>query len=110
MNDAQRIRQANIYSSFEKNGETSKGLLEKTFVPKANEQGRYYGSGSQHSMYENLPTPIPKDVGGVAYVSPIDAIKFMFAHGIPIDNIMVGEGISNPTRAHVVHVEDTDKM
>jgi len=41
------------------------------------------------SFWNNLPIPPVEDIGGVAYVSPLNIVKFLFAHGIPVDDMLV---------------------
>ena len=86
-------------------------LLKETFVPHPNQMGRYYGGNNQrHSMLELLPVPKAKDVKGVAYVGPTAVLKFAFANGVPVDDIVVmrpAEEEAATANGPVLHVEDS---
>ena len=40
-------------------------------------------------MWNNIPCPLPRDIGGVAYVSPRAIITNAMANGVPVDDLYV---------------------
>ena len=58
-------------------------------VSSPQDMARYYGSTSAHSMWNTLPIPPVKNIGGIGYVSPYDIVRFVFAMGIEVDNVVV---------------------
>ena len=87
-NEKQRMRQSRLHGSLADHL-PSESLFKRTFIPCHSQLGRFYGGTGMHSMWNNLPTPKAKLVGGVAFVSPIASIAFLMANGIPIDDMSV---------------------
>ena len=87
-NDKQRSRQARLMESLATHLQPG-SFFRQTSLPLHCEMGRYYGTGSRHSMLLNMPYPEAQVVGGVAYIGPKAIIAFMMANGVPIDNIVI---------------------
>ena len=64
-------------------------------------------------MWNVLPISPVKDIEGVAYISPIHIVKFVFAFGTPVDDILVefdkGDIGENDPAKKVFNVSDTAK-
>jgi len=88
MNEKQKQRQVLITRGLAENIQGGT-LLQESFAPEKRELSRLYGSSSKYSMWNNLPCPEAKNVGGVAYVAPKAIIAFALANGIPMDDIIV---------------------
>lgn len=88
MNEKQRQRQAHINHTL-LSFSPQQTFFKNTFLPPYKQLGRYYGSSGQHSLYNNLPCPRAQDIDGVAYTRPLAIIAFLFANGIPIDDMVV---------------------
>ena len=90
MNDKQRQRYGRINESimglFQQQAGT---FFRHTHIPSYKEQSRIYGKSGKQSFWNNLPIPPVEDIGGVAYVSPLNIVRFLFANGIPVDDILV---------------------
>ena len=113
MNERQRKRQADLNQKLYGGLHHNNPLLKETFVPQPKQVGRCYGgSGQRHSMLQLLPVPEASNLEGMAYVGPKDALKYAFANGIPIDDVLVmrpnKEAMSSgPSK--VLHVEQSQK-
>jgi hypothetical protein len=64
-------------------------FFKMTHIPTYKEQHRIYGKTDKQSLWNNLPIPPVECMGGVVYISLEHMVKFMFAHGIGVDNIFV---------------------
>ena len=84
MNDGQRGRQAKLNKQS-----VDESFFKQTYLPGYHQLSRYYGTGSQYSMYRSLPTPRSRNVTGVAYVSPMSIIAYSIANGIPNDDFLI---------------------
>ena len=60
-----------------------------THIPTYKDQHRIYGKTGKQSLWNNLPITPVECMGGVAYISLEHIVKFMFAHGICVDDIFV---------------------
>ena len=113
MNEKQRKRQSDLNQKLYAGLKANSSLLKETFVPQPSQIGRHYGgSGQRHSMHELLPVPKATDIDGVAYVGPTTALKFAFANGIPMDNIVIAKPtttVEATPNAPVLHVEQSRK-
>jgi hypothetical protein len=106
LSDKQRQRLGAVLGPLQQH---SGNVLKHTNIPSYKEQSRIYGKTGKQSFWNNLPIPPVECIGGVAYTSPEHIVKFMFALGIPVDNIFVQvhenkEAKSSPDR--VEYVED----
>jgi hypothetical protein len=111
MSDKQRQRQACI-------NQTILGLFQQqtgsffrhTHIPSYKDQSRIYGKTGKQSIWNNLPIPPVEDIDGVAYVSPLNIVKFLFAHGIPVDDMLVefhdSEQLKKTSKEQVFYVSD----
>lgn len=88
MNTEQRRRQASLTTAL-----NSSYLHNKFFrVTRPlcyEEMNRYYGRSNQHTMWNSLPVPTTKNIDGIAYVRPIDAIRFLVGFSTEVDEFMV---------------------
>lgn len=116
MSERQRKRQADLNQKLYRGQLQNNSFLKETFVPQPSQMGRYYGgSGQRHSMLELLPVPKASYEHGVAYVGPKAALKYAFASGMPIDDILVmkpnntTEENSSGSPKVVLHVEQSQK-
>ena len=97
MNDKERRRQANIHRELSKGnkGNPWVGVLTKTRIPTLSEMHGIYGRNGSHSLWNTLPVPTFENVEGIAYCSPMEICKFMFANAVPIDNMRAHQGSKN---------------
>ena len=93
MNDKQRQRQSRITKAIMDHVQQQTGnFFQHTFIPAYKDLSRIYGRTGKQSMWNTLPIPTPQNVHGVSYVSPISILKFCFANGVPVDDIVVQSG------------------
>ena len=85
MTDKQRRRMAKLGTVLTKNS----GILEHTSFPEYKRLPAIYGPQSLDSLWNNLPIPPVQNFFKVAYVNPIHTLKYLMAHGFPIDNFWV---------------------
>lgn len=85
MSDQQRRWHAEITTQVT----SANHLIKKTRVPNAQELKRFYLSSSQYCLWQSLPIPQIQNIGRIAYVNPMDIIRFAFACGLGFDNIPV---------------------
>lgn len=88
MNEAQRVRQAWLDDQLRKIIPPGVFFNQSSLVGYEG-LNRHYGSSGKCSLWNNLPCPEPREIGGVAYVSPRAIITFAMANGVPIDDITV---------------------
>ena len=108
MTEKQRIRQAQLSQSLMPPGSTTNSsFLKKTRNPSYKELAKYYGTGAG-SILNLLPIPPVYAIGDIAYVNPVDIIRFIFANGLDIEKIGVQDSkfLSEPSKK-VVAVADT---
>jgi hypothetical protein len=108
MSEKQRRRQALISRQFSEfiasssSDLANKALLYAHRVKTIRDMSRYYGSTSVHSMWNTLPIPKVRNIDGIGYVSAFDIVRFVFAMGIEVDNIVVKKriplAIMNPNK------------
>ena len=48
-----------------------------------------YGKTGKNSIWNNLPIPTVEQYDGVAYLSPLCIVKYLFANGVPIDDMLL---------------------
>ena len=68
---------------------SSKTLLCAHRVLNYRDTNRCYGKTSQHSLCQSLPIPRVRNIGGIAYVSPVDLCRFLFSVGCDMDDITI---------------------
>jgi hypothetical protein len=113
MSEPQRRRQARITKTVMDHVQQQSGTFFKdTFIPEYKDLARMYGKTGKQSLWNILPIPPVEDLGGVAYVSPIHIVKFLFANGVPVDDIVVNSGVQSDNEEEeedkrVFHVADT---
>ena len=96
MNDKQRKRQSRITEAIMDHVQQQTGkFFEQTYIPPYKDLGRLYGRTGKLSMWNTLPIPQPQNVFGVSYTTPESIIKYAFANGVPVDDIMV-EAVGAP--------------
>ena len=99
MDEKQRQRQARITKSIMDHAEQQKGgFFQHTYIPEYRNFSKVYGKTGKNSVWNNLPIPSVENIDGVAYVSPIDIIKYLFANGVPVDDMLF----------HSEHLQGTD--
>mgnify|MGYP000464494245 CR=1 FL=1 len=64
-------------------------LIKRTRIPSEKELKRIYKSDCQHCLWESLPICPIQNIDGIAYVNPVDIIRFAFAFGLEFDDIPV---------------------
>ena len=114
LNEVQRQRQARITKTIMDISQQQSGTFFKhTRIPEYKELSRMYGKTGKQSLWNTLPIPPVEDIGGVAYVSPIHIVKFLFAFGVPVDDILVefdkGDMKEHDRSKKVLYVSDTAK-
>ena len=98
MSEPQQRRQARITKSIMDHVQPQSGTFFKdTFIPEYKDLARMYGKTGKQSLWNILPIPPVEDLDGVAYVSPIHIVKFLFANGVPVDDIVVNFGVQSDT-------------
>ena len=113
MNDKQRRRQADINKTREEYSPGS--FFKQTCVPSHRQIGKYYGTSGgvrRYSMLEGMPIPRAVNYEGVALTRPKDILTFMFANGVPMDDILIMgpcNGDRSPKSKKVLNVEDCKK-
>ena len=99
MNKKQRMRQSGIDKSRMNMVEKKHGgsfSTKELFVPEYKDLSRLYGKTGTQSVYNILPTPPVKDIQGVAFIRPLNIVKYMFANGVPIDDFWAGSNYNGP--------------
>ena len=80
LNEHQRVRQARITQAADRDMfNNTKHLAHKEF-------NRFYGRSNMHTLWNTLPIPTVHNVGGIAYVNPVNAIRYWFANGTEVDD------------------------
>lgn len=88
MDEKQRQRQARIMKSIMDDSTQQKNnFFQQTYIPDFKEFSKMYGKSGKNSIWNNLPIPPVEHHDGVAYVSPINIIKYLFANGVPVDDM-----------------------
>ena len=64
-------------------------LIKRTRIPSEKELKRFYKSDCKHCIWESLPVCPIQNINGIAYVNPVDIIRFAFAFGLEFDDIPV---------------------
>jgi hypothetical protein len=92
MNKRQRIIQSRINKALMQHVQPGAegSILKLTYVPEYKDQARLYGKSGNLSLYNLLPTPPVENIDGVAFISPINIARYMFANGVPIDDFWIG--------------------
>lgn len=86
LSEKQRQRQAQIQALTHRNHVFDSGICSTSGYA---QQGRVFCSNSKHSIWNNLPIPVAEDFGGIAYVSPINILRFALANGVPINDCIL---------------------
>lgn len=114
MSDKQRRRQAlvteRLLTSLDRSLLSGSGLVYANRVLSYRDLNRYYGRSSVHSLWNTLPIPKVQNIGGIAYVSPLVIIRFIFAMGLDVDDIIIDtsrgeenvEDDSSTTKEHFI--------
>ena len=89
MDDKQRQRQARINQSMMSHLQQHEaGLFQHTYMPEYKHYEKMYRKTGRNSIWNNLPVLPVEQHGRVAYVSPINIVKFLFANGMPVDDML----------------------
>ena len=105
MTDKQRYLQGFLYHGLGKTNE----LLKMTQVVRYREMTQIFGSSGLHAIGRNIPIPPVQNLSGVAYVSPIDILRYAFAHGLNLAESFVQCGIGkkkSPPPSKVRHLTE----
>ena len=93
MSDKQRQREAELLSSL------LVGMDQKFFratrLVSYHELNIIYGRSNQHSLWNVLPVPSVANIGGIAYVNPVNAIRYLMAFSAELDDLTVKFGANN---------------
>jgi hypothetical protein len=90
MDDKQRQRQARITQSIMAPVAQQKGgFFLHTYIPEYSDFSKMYGKTGKNSIWNNLPIPTVEQYDGVAYLSPLCIVKYLFANGVPIDDMLL---------------------
>ena len=100
MTDKQRRRHAMLLNSLSMSDcPTGIGMVfQNTYMPSYNDMNRIYGRPGTNSIWNILPIPTVQNIRGVAYVNPVDAVRFAFAFGVTVDDFYVDFNGPNPNR------------
>ena len=86
MTQKQRKRQTDRINTLATHSDV-KDLFSCTWVPRStSEVNQLYFRSNVHSMLNILPIPTVENYNGIAYVSPINILRFVFACGIELDD------------------------
>jgi hypothetical protein len=108
MSEKQRDWQAEITIKITSSGSE---LIKKTRIPNAHELKKFYQSDCQHCLWQALPIPTIRNIDGIAYVNPVEIIRFAFAVGLQFDDIVVSkETDTGKCPGKQYHVADSKKM
>ena len=67
-----------------------------TKLPDSKRNSSLYGYTAKDCMWKNLPVPPVENVDGIAYVSPINILKYAFSLGIEMDLALVNASTKIP--------------
>lgn len=110
MTDKQRQWHAEITMQITSSS-VGNSLIKKTCIPNQQQLKRFYKADSQHSIWNALPIPQIHNVQGIAYVCPLDIVRFAFANGLDFDNIPVTPTTPDvDTKAKQHHVGDSNQI
>ena len=106
MKASQRKRQASINQMFAR---CAGAFFKETYVPSYSQLGKHCGNTGRCSMLEAMPIPRAVNHDGVAFISPKAILTYMFANGVPTDDILImppsnGDGIRKSQK--VLNVDD----
>lgn len=113
MSELQRQRQSRITKSVMGHIAQQKGdFFRHTFIPDYKSLSKMYGKTGKQSIWNTLPIPPVENLNGVSYVSPMHILKYMFANGVPVDNILFDpKHHQYPSSMDVVgHVDECKKF
>lgn len=88
MTEKQRKRQGKLITRENINS----SLFECTKVPTYVAMNKIYGRSNQYSMWRSLPIPTVQNIGGIAYINPLNVISYLLANGTDLDHYMVHAG------------------
>ena len=92
MTEKQKSRQCCILDNH-----VNPEMFVNTYIPPQNELNAIYGNSNQNTIWNNLPIPLVENFSGIAYVNPVNMLRYLFAHGVEMDdftfqNIEVPDG------------------
>lgn len=87
MNEKQRRRHLKLLSYLTREESSLKYLLTTTHNPNASDIDQYYGRQGSHSLWNTLPIPMFQNVHSIAYASPVEIVKYLFANAVPVDDM-----------------------
>lgn len=96
MGDKQRRRQAALTAGFA-SSMFDNSFFRATRVLRYDEMNRYYGKSNQHTLWNILPIPTVRSIDGIAYISPVNAIRFLLAFATEVDDFVVNFSRRNST-------------
>jgi hypothetical protein len=114
MNQKQRKRQAAITASLF-DGITQSTLFDMTRVLPFDDLQKHYGKSRKDALWNSLPIPVVQNFSGIAYINPLQVLRFMFAFAVEMDNFVLRfdehehdeeEQLSDCEDEVVINVED----
>jgi hypothetical protein len=88
MNEKQRKQQAAITASLF-DGSMLSNLFDKTRVLPYNALKQHYGKSRKDALWNTLPIPTVQNISGIAYINPLQVLRFMFVFGVKLDNFVL---------------------
>lgn len=91
MTSAQQLRQCALQRALNSHKSNSCGFFEGTHLPSYSELSRFYGKSTQnlHALWNILPAPNVTNIGGIGYINPVHAIRYLLAFGTDVDEMIV---------------------
>ncbi len=102
MNEKQRRRHLKLLSYLTREESSLKYLLTTTHNPNASDIDLYYGRQGSHSLWNTLPIPMFQNVHSIAYASPVEIVKYLFANAVPVDNMKSAVKSSQRNKRHAI--------
>ena len=87
MSDKQRRREAELLSSLLVGMDQT--FFRTTWLVDYHELNIIYGRSNQHSLWNILPIPSVVNIGGIAYVNPVNVIRYLMAFAADVDDMAV---------------------
>ena len=76
----QRSRQVRITLPIDRS------MFQATRLLRENELNRFYGRSNKHTLWHTQPIPKVENIAGIAYMSPLNAVRYWFANSTEVDD------------------------
>ena len=85
MSEKQKSRQAGILNDDFIREER----FVNTHIPRKKELHTLYGTSNQHTLWNNLPIPPVENIKGIAYINPVNILRYLLAFATEMDPFSV---------------------